>query len=122
MATSKAHRRPSQRKRHVLYATAALLLAACAALYLGCGPAPQLGASPEVFKTVDALFTAIGNRDAQRIGECEHRLHEANKAGTLPDDAWDQLATVIKDTRSSQWQNAAETLYDFMMDQRREVQ
>ena len=35
---------------------------------------PQMGPDAEVFETVDALYTAVRNRDDARLTQCEARL------------------------------------------------
>lgn len=81
---------------------------------------PQMGASEEVFHTVDALYTAVRNRDERRVGECERRLHGYREAGELPTPAADALDAVVRQTRSGEWEAAAERLYAFMLAQRRD--
>ena len=82
---------------------------------------PQMGESEEVFATVDALYTAVRNRDEKRLGECERRLRGHREAGRLPPDAADELDSVIAKARGGSWDRAAERLYDFMLAQRREA-
>ncbi|MDY3551889.1 hypothetical protein R5W24_000969 [Gemmata sp. JC717] len=99
----------------------ALLLAAVAvvvAAYLS-RPA-QLGASEEAFRTVDALYTAVRNRDERRLAECERRLAGYRRSGQLPADAADELDRIVANARGGSWEAAAERLYDFMRAQRRE--
>lgn len=84
------------------------------------GRPPQMGPSDEVFHTVDALYTAVRNRDEKRVTECEQRLHAYRAAGTLPASAADELDGIIRTGRGGQWQPAAEKLYAFMLAQRRE--
>lgn len=81
---------------------------------------PQMGPSDETFHAVEALFTAVGARDARLLGQCEQRLHELAAAGKLPTDAAGYLAGVIAKSRRGRWESAAETLYGFMMAQRRD--
>jgi hypothetical protein len=107
--------------------TRAALVAACLALlalalgagFLGCRRTPQLGADEEVFRTVDALFTAVTARDEKLLEECERRLHGYRDAGRLPRGAARELDRVIARARAGRWQSAAERLYDFMRAQRR---
>ncbi len=80
----------------------------------------QIGASEEVFNTVDALYTAVRNRDEKRLTECEQRLTGYRDAGKLPADAADELSSIITKARGGSWDSAAERLYDFMRAQRRE--
>ncbi len=81
---------------------------------------PQLGADAEVFRTVDALFTALTARDERLLGDCAERLRMAQESGKLPADATAYLDRVIDTARQGRWQPAAETLYGFMKAQRRE--
>jgi hypothetical protein len=81
---------------------------------------PQMGASDEVFHTVDALYTAVRNRDEKRVGECERRLHGYRESGELPAAAANALDAVVRRTRSGEWEAAAERLYEFMLAQRRD--
>jgi len=81
---------------------------------------PQIGADEEVFKTVDALFTAVTARDEKLLGQCEQRLRALKDAGKLPGDASDYLEGVMKKARDGRWESAAEKLYSFMKAQRRE--
>jgi hypothetical protein len=81
---------------------------------------PQMGADAEVFKTVDALFTAVTARDEKLLGQCAQRLTVLKDAGKLPADASDYLDGIIARARDGRWQSAAERLYGFMQAQRRE--
>lgn len=81
---------------------------------------PQMGADPEVFETVDALYTAVRNRDEPRMLACEKRFAEYRASGALPASAADSLARIIRTARDGSWERAAERLYDFMLAQRRE--
>lgn len=80
---------------------------------------PQFGADEEVFKTVDALFTALTSRDNQRLSDCEQRLQTYRAAGTLPSSAAKKLDGIVKQARSGEWEASARKLYDFMLAQRR---
>jgi hypothetical protein len=86
----------------------------------GCGRPPQMGADKEVFATVDALFTAITAHDEKQLGHCEQRLKSYFDAGTLPESASTYLKDIIETAHQGKWQSAAETLYSFMIAQRRE--
>lgn len=88
-------------------------------LSLGCGPA-QMGADASVFRTVDALFTAVTAHDVKRLDECERRLHGYRDAGKLPEPAAKKLDVVIGTAKSGEWDSAAKSLYDFIQGQRRE--
>ncbi len=89
-------------------------------LAAGCSKPPQMGADKDVFNTVDALFTAVTAHDEKQLSQCEQRLKGYLASGTLPESASAYLIEVITTARAGQWQSAAETLYSFMMAQRRE--
>jgi hypothetical protein len=80
---------------------------------------PQMGRSEEVFRTVDALYTAIRSKDAARVDSCEARLNGYRDAGKLPASAANRLSGIIGTARAGSWQTAAERLYDFMLAQQR---
>jgi hypothetical protein len=80
---------------------------------------PQMGNDEEVFRTVDALFTAVTARDEKLVGQCEQRLNALRAGGELPASAAKSLDRIIRQARSGDWQEAAEKLYAFMMAQRR---
>lgn len=81
---------------------------------------PQIGPDAQVFRTVDALFTAVTAKDENRLGECEQKLRVYREAAKLPSEAADELDGIIRKAKSGSWQTAAERLYDFMQGQRRE--
>jgi hypothetical protein len=99
---------------------AAILLIAFFAFWLSQRPKPQLTADDEVFKTVDALFTAVTSRDSHRLADCATRLQDHRDAGRLPQSAAVYLAGVIQKSQSGDWDHAAHELYDFMLQQRRQ--
>ena len=81
---------------------------------------PQMGADEEVFRTVDALYTAVTARNEKLLAQCEKKLQAHKDAGKLPGSASDYLDSVTATARAGRWQPAAERLYDFMKSQRRE--
>ena len=81
---------------------------------------PQMGTDEDVFRTVDALYTAVRMQDAGRVASCETRLLEYETCGKLPKESADYLKRVIVKTRDGRWERAAEQLYEFMLAQRRE--
>jgi hypothetical protein len=81
---------------------------------------PQMGADEEVFRTVDALFTAVTARNEKLLAQCEGRLRAYREAGRVPGEACDYLDGVIARARGGEWRSAAERLYEFMSAQRRE--
>jgi hypothetical protein len=91
------------------------------ALFLWWNRPPQLGPDDEVFKSVDALFTAITARDEKLLADCQRRLRTLKDAARLPTDASTYLDRIIKKARDGNWESAAERLYDYMRAQRRDV-
>ena len=89
-------------------------------LLLGLRQPPQMGADPEVFHTVDALYTAVRNRDESRLANCEKRLLAQRQAGKLPEASANHLDGIIAEARGGGWTSAAQNLYDFMLAQRRD--
>lgn len=113
---------PCSRRRIVVFALCgAALIAVGGWLAWTLNSPPQIGTDEEVFKTVDALFTAVTSRDTRRLDDCERRLLAHHEAGRLPPKAADFLESVIAQARSGEWDAAAKRLYDFMYGQRRET-
>ncbi len=108
------------RKQVGIASALAVVLLGGAALVLGWGRVPQMGADDEVFHSVDALFTAVTARDARLLNQCERRLHAHRDAGKLPAEASRYLDGVVDRARNGRWESAAQDLYDFMTKQRRE--
>ena len=79
----------------------------------------QIGTDDEVFKTVDALFTAITSKNSQRLDECEQRLKTARDEGKLSSRAAANLEAIIVAARAGGWDGSARRLYHFMLAQRR---
>lgn len=93
-------------------------MALAVALVLGgCGQ-PQLGPSPEAFKAVDALYTAVSVRDASQLDRCDTALKRFQSEGTLPDAASGSLSAIIAEARAGSWEPARQRLRDFMLAQR----
>ena len=109
-----------RRRRAVFLLAALVLLAGGSVLYAYLSRPPQMGASEEVFHTVDALYTAVRGRDEKQLGDCERRLARYRESGALPAAAAESLAGIIGTARGGDWQPAAEKLYDFMLAQRRD--
>lgn len=106
------------RTRPVLIAAGVLMLGGIVLfLRLWMAP-PQIGPDEDVFKTVDALFTAINSHDQQRLQDCRHRLQAYHRDGKLPSAAAKRLDAIIKQADSGQWRESARVLYDFMLIQR----
>ncbi|MBI3860594.1 MAG: hypothetical protein HY290_01720 [Planctomycetia bacterium] len=81
-------------------------------------PPPQLDVDEQVFKTVDALFTAITARDSSRLQECQQRLDTYYEEGRMSDAVANSLDAIIEQAHAGNWEPAARRLYDFMLGQR----
>lgn len=79
----------------------------------------QMGSDPGVFKTVDALYTAVRNQDMPQVHACEKQLSTLLDGGKLPPDSHHQLSEIICQAKNEQWQPAARALYSFMLAQHR---
>ena len=108
------------RRKLVAIAGVAVLLVLAVYFYNVFNRPPQMGASEEAFLTVDALFTAVTARDENKLNDCERRLKRLEETGQLPASAWKSLESTIHKARAGKWQSAAESLYTFMLAQRRE--
>lgn len=80
---------------------------------------PQMGPDPVLFKAVDALYSAVRNKDLPRINACEKQLALSRENGTLPGPSFQVLMDIIRKTREDQWQSASESLYYYMLAQHR---
>ncbi|MBN9518995.1 hypothetical protein J0H58_10835 [bacterium] len=110
-----------RRERFAWVVLAAVALVTCGAVaYSYLSRPPQMGPSEAVFETVDALYTAVRNRDEKRVTECETRFAAYRAGGELPAAAADTLAAVVRQARGGSWDAAAERLYRFMLAQRRD--
>lgn len=103
----------------IIGAGAAIVMVAAISVWYFRAP-PQMGTDAEVFRTVDALYTAVTARDEKLLAQCEKRLGSLKQAGKLPESASSYLDGVITMARQGRWRPAAERLYDFMKAQRRE--
>ncbi len=109
----------TSRNQLILTFLGVLLLALTARLYFTYRAQPQLPSSPEVFQTVDALFTAVTAHDSQRLANCQQRLAQYKDHGSLPPAAAQRLDRIISLAQSGDWTAAAHRLYDFMQAQKR---
>lgn len=72
----------------------------------GCGGAPQVGPDREAIKAVDALYTAVGLRDARLVAECAARLDALRDAGRLPAPASRALGSIVAEAQAGRWEPA----------------
>jgi hypothetical protein len=96
-----------------------VVAAACYAVYAFWTRPPQMGVDEEVFRTVDALYTAVRARDAKQLAQCESRLKAYRDTGKLPASAASWLEGVIATARGGDADAATRRLYDFMAAQRK---
>jgi len=87
--------------------------------WLGRSAPPQLPASAEAFKSVDALFTAVTARDEQQLAACQSRLAAHKDREELSPAAAVRLDQIIAEAKGGQWEAAARALYDFVKGQKR---
>lgn len=85
----------------------------------GCGAPAQIGPDPEVFKTIDALYTAVSLRDPKLVDNCRETLAKHHDAGKLPDDALAELVAMTDEAKGGAWEDAQTRLSQFMQGQRR---
>ena len=110
----------TNRDRVALAVLAAVVAIVGVVLLLNLGSPPQMGADEEVFRTVDALFTALTGQSEPQLDQCERRLKGYREAGKLPPKAAKTLDAIIATARAGKWRPAAERLYEFMKGQKRE--
>ncbi len=78
---------------------------------------PQLEASEEALKTVDALFTAINSHDEKRVLACKTQLNKHTTNGKLSPKAMTELAKCCEQASSGEWEVAARRLYRLIENQ-----
>lgn len=89
-------------------------------LAAGCVEAPQIGADEDAFAGVDALYTAVTTKRLDLLNRCRKNLVSLKSDGKLPAAAFDSLEPIIDQAEKGEWRPAAERLYDFMRQQRKE--
>ena len=109
-----------KKRQAIMVCSAALVILLGSGLWYWLTRPPQMGADEEVFRAVDALYTAVTARNEKLLRDCEERLKGLRESGKLPTSAGEHLDRIIAMARSGQWQPAAERLYRFMYAQRRE--
>ena len=111
----------STTKKTLLAILSLMLIAVAIRGYYALHSQPQLPASDEVFKTVDALFTAVTAHDTHRLTLCQQRLEQYKQRGSLTGAAAKRLDGIVAVAQSGDWESAARRLYDFMQAQRRDA-
>jgi hypothetical protein len=109
------------RNQLTLTLLAVLSLVVAARCWYGYRSQPQLPASDEIYKTVDALFTAVTAHDSQRLASCQQRLESYKDRGSLSKSAAKRLDRIIALANSGDWTSAAHQLYDFIQAQQRKA-
>jgi len=95
-----------------LFAIAVLCLA-------GCGKPAQMGSDPEVFRAVDALYTAVTRRRTPLLEQCAANVEKLRAADKIPEAAYAELNGIIERARDGDWKPAADRLHWFMRGQKR---
>jgi hypothetical protein len=95
-------------------------LALLAAIPLsGCGAPTQIGADPETFKTVDALYTAVSLREPARVDACLATLKSLRDDDKLDAAPYDAIEAMTAEAKGGSWESAQSRLAQFMRGQRR---
>lgn len=84
----------------------------------GCGPT-QIGADPEAFKAVDALYTAVSLREPDRVDRCLATLVSLRDDGKIDGGPLEELKGIVAEAKSGSWEPAQSRLADFMRGQTR---
>lgn len=79
---------------------------------------PQLNASPEAAKTLDAMFTALTARDRDSLSACMQRIERYSRGGKLDARAATELRACSDLATSGSWEQAAKRLYWVIYEQR----
>ena len=78
---------------------------------------PQLEASPEARKTLDALFTALTARDKAKLATCLERIEVHFAEGKLSQKATNEVRFCHKLANAGSWEQAAKRLYWIIFEQ-----
>jgi predicted negative regulator of RcsB-dependent stress response len=78
---------------------------------------PQLQASPDAKKTLDALFTALTSRDKAKLATCMERIEVHFADGKLSQKAANELRNCHKLAGAGSWEQAAKRLYWIIFEQ-----
>jgi hypothetical protein len=85
----------------------------------GCGKPAQMGSDPEVFRAVDALYTAVTSRRPPLLEQCAKNVEKLRAAEKIPEPAYEELSGIIERARGGDWKPAADRLHWFMRGQKR---
>jgi predicted negative regulator of RcsB-dependent stress response len=110
VSASKKSNEGRARKPWLIVAGLLLALLSCWA-WMSWTRVPQFQATPEAIKTVDALFTAITSRDAERMAACKAQLTLHTSNGKMSPQAMKELEACCEQASSGEWETAAKRLY-----------
>lgn len=79
---------------------------------------PQLHASPEAAKTLDAMFTALTSRNPDNLSACMACIDQYRQDGKLDAKAAAELRVCNDLATSGSWEQAAKRLYWVIYQQR----
>ncbi len=79
---------------------------------------PQLQASPEAAKTLDAMFTALTSRNPDNLSACMQRIEQYSHEGKLSASAAAELRACHELATGDAWEQAAKRLYWIIYEQR----
>ncbi len=80
---------------------------------------PELKATAEATKTLDAMFTALSVRDRARLAACMDRVEQYSSSGELGHKATAHLRYCAKLADDGAWEEAAKHLYWMVYEQPR---
>ena len=108
----------SPRKSPGLWIAGLALVIACVVAIRIFTSVPQLGGDEEVFKTVDALFTAVISQDRLALDRCKQQLAAFQQEGVIAGNVVAKLDSIILQAEQGGWEVAAKRLYSVMLAQR----
>ncbi len=79
---------------------------------------PELQATAEASKTLDAMFTALTARDSRKLKVCMERIEGHATAGRLSEKGMTEVRHCSQLADSGAWEEAAKRLYWIVYEQR----
>ena len=79
---------------------------------------PQLKYDDQVFRSLDAMFTAVTARSNSKLNDCGHRLETLHDEGRIPEAAWNRISKCRELAHRGEWDTAARSLYQLIESQR----
>ena len=118
MMVNKSNATPNNASRKYLFAFAfAVVLLGGFQAWRWYSTPPQLQASPEARKTLDAFFTALTARDKAKLATCMNRIEVHFAEGKLSPKATNELRNCHKLAIADSWEQAAKRLYWIIYEQ-----